>query len=102
MQTALNRRVMHHRTVTGRLGAAEAAYPASSDCRPARRQTCREWTWGLAPLGAARYLVHERALEEPNFCLGWVHVHIDAIRRNLDEQMHLRAAFLDCRNAVRL
>ena len=47
-------------------------------------------------------LVNEGLIAEPHFRLRRMHVHIDAIGGNLEEEMHLRAAFLDRRVAVRL
>ena len=51
---------------------------------------------------AAQHLVHQRLLEEAHFGLGRMHVDVDAVGRNLDEQMDLRAALLDRRDAVGL
>ena len=50
----------------------------------------------------AQDFVHERLLEKPDLRLGRVHVDVDAIRRDLDEQVDLGAALLDRRDAVRL
>ena len=55
-----------------------------------------------SPSAAAQHLVHERLLEEAHFRLRRVHVDVDAVGRNLDEQVHLRAALLDRRDAVGL
>ena len=44
----------------------------------------------------------QRLLEKPDFGLRRVHVHVDAIRRDPEEQVHLRAPLLDGRDAVGL
>ena len=49
---------------------------------------------------AAQHLVDERLLEEPHLGLRRVHVDVDAVRRDLDEEVDLRAALLDRRDAV--
>ena len=51
---------------------------------------------------AAQHLVHERLLEEPHLRLRRMDVDVDAVGRNPDEQVHLRAALLDRRDAVGL
>ncbi len=51
---------------------------------------------------APQHLVDERLFEEPHLRLRRMHVDVDAVRRNLDEQVHLRAALLDRRDAVGL
>ncbi len=51
---------------------------------------------------AAQHLVDERLFEKAHFRLGRVDVDVDTIRRNPDEQVHLRTALLDGRDAVGL
>ncbi len=49
---------------------------------------------------AAQDFMHQPLIEEPHFGLGRMHVHVHAIRPELDEQMDFRAALLDRRDAV--
>ena len=51
---------------------------------------------------AAQDLVHQRVLQEPHFRLRRMDVDVDAIRRDAQEQVDLRAALLDRRDAVGL
>ena len=51
---------------------------------------------------AAKNFVHERLFQEPHFGLRRVHVDVDAVGRDLDEEMHLGAALLDRRDAIGL
>ena len=52
--------------------------------------------------GAAEDLVHQRLFQEPDLRFRRVDVHVHAIRRDPQEQVHLRAALLDRRDAVGL
>jgi hypothetical protein len=52
--------------------------------------------------GPPQHLVHQALIEKAHFRFRRVHVDVDAIGRQLDEQVHLRAALLDCRDAVGL
>ena len=49
---------------------------------------------------AADDFVHERLIAEPDLRLRRMHVHVERVRRHLDEQVHLGAALLDRRLAV--
>jgi hypothetical protein len=51
---------------------------------------------------AAQDLVDQALIEESHFRLGRMNVHVHAIGRQLDEEVHLGAAFLDRRDAVGL
>ena len=51
---------------------------------------------------AAQNLVHQALIEKTHLGLGRMDVHVHAVGRQLDEQMHLGAAFLDRRDAVGL
>ena len=53
-----------------------------------------------SPSAAAKDLVDERLLEKPDLGLRRMHVDVDAIGRDLEEQVDLRAALLDGRDAV--
>ena len=70
--------------------------------RCAKRQF---WRWPLPQRiakGVADDLVDHRLVLEPDFRFGRVNVHVDAIGRHLEEQVHLGTAFLVRRNAVRI
>ncbi len=51
---------------------------------------------------AAQNFVHQALIEETHLGLGRMDVHVHAVGRKIEEQMHLGAAFLDRRDAVRL
>ena len=52
--------------------------------------------------GPAHHLVHHRLIPEPDLGLGRMHVDVQGVGWHLDEEVYLRAAFLDRRRAVRV
>ena len=70
-------------------GAAARACSSGAGPRPS-----------ASPSVAADHLVDVRLVAEPHLRLRRVHVDVDRVARHLDEQVHLRAALLDRRDAV--
>ena len=76
--------------------ASAGRTPADSTSSGARRRAER------VDDRAAQHLVDERLIEEAHFRLRRMDVDVHAIGRQLDEQVHFRAALLDRRDAVGL